>query len=226
MAAFEAELLDVGAERFGDSQPVDGQQGDERVLGRRRQSGGDEQRTDVVAVQTGGVGLVVKARAPNMSRWRPLQHAFLFGVAVEARHRAQAACDRRSGTPSSLEVPTEALDVSPAHGEQAQMMLLAPGDELAQIQGVGLAGQAAVAGKERRQRVPLGVGERRVDDRNTSRRSCGGHVAPPGQAETQRPERQGPSNMLTASTYARSVAADHRDRPSSRTRPTADSGTR
>jgi hypothetical protein len=30
--------------------------------------------------------------------------------------------------------------------------------------------------------------------------------------------------MLTASTYARSVAADHRDRPSSRTRPTADSG--
>jgi hypothetical protein len=72
MATFEAERLDVGTERFGDSQPVDSQQRDKRVLARRRQSRRDEQRTDVVAVQTGGVGLVVKARAPNMNRWRPV----------------------------------------------------------------------------------------------------------------------------------------------------------
>jgi hypothetical protein len=75
-------------------------------------------------------------------------------------------------------------------------MLLAPGDELAKIQRVRLAGHAAVAGKERRKGVPLGVGERRVEDRDIVRRSCDGHVAPPGQAETRRPERQGPSNML------------------------------
>jgi hypothetical protein len=161
MAAFEAERFDVGAERFGDSQPVDGQQRDERVLARRGQSRGDEQRTDLVAVQTGGVGLVVEARAPNMSRGRPLQQAFLLGVAVEARHRAQTACHCRQGASTGFEVSREALDVSPAHAEQAEAALLAPGDELAQIQGVGLAGQAAVAGKERSERVPLGIGERR-----------------------------------------------------------------
>jgi hypothetical protein len=144
-----------------------------------------------------------------MSRGRPLEEAFLFGVAVEARHRAQTTCHCRPGTPASLEVPSEALDVSPARREQPQVVLLAPGDELAKVQGIGLAGQVSIAGEERRERVPLGIGERRIDSSDVGRWSCGGHVAPPGQAETQRPERQGPSNMLTASTYARSVTADH-----------------
>jgi hypothetical protein len=48
-------------------------------------------------------------------------------------------------------------------------VLLAPGDELPQVQGVGVAGQAPVAGEERGERVPLGVGELRVDDSDVCR---------------------------------------------------------
>jgi hypothetical protein len=44
------------------------------------------------------------------------------------------------------------------------VVLGAPGDELAEVKGIGLAGQASVAGEERRQCVPLGVGERQVND--------------------------------------------------------------
>jgi hypothetical protein len=42
-------------ERLGDSEPVDGKQRDQRVLSGRREPSGDEQRTDLVAVQTRGV---------------------------------------------------------------------------------------------------------------------------------------------------------------------------
>jgi hypothetical protein len=52
------------------------------------------------------------------------------------------------------------------------VVLGAPGDELAQVQGIGLTGQASVAGEERRQCVPLGVGERHVDDRDVDGRRC------------------------------------------------------
>ena len=167
---FEAERFDVGAERFGDTQAVDRQQGDERVLARRGQPGSDEEGADLVAVQAGGVRLVVQARPANMGRRRPLEQAFLFGVAVEAGHRAQATSDGCPSAPTGFEVPGEALDVGPAGAEQAQVVLGAPGDELAQVQRIGLTGQASVAGQERRQRVPLGVGERRVDDSD-----IGGH---------------------------------------------------
>ncbi len=51
MAAFESERLDVGAGRLRHTQPVDGQEGDEGVLPRRRQASGDEQRPDLVAVE-------------------------------------------------------------------------------------------------------------------------------------------------------------------------------
>ena len=51
MPALEAERFDVGAECFGDSQPVDRQQRHQRVFAGRRQAGGDEQRPDLVAVQ-------------------------------------------------------------------------------------------------------------------------------------------------------------------------------
>ncbi|MGN6791626.1 MAG: hypothetical protein ACTHJW_04470 [Streptosporangiaceae bacterium] len=40
------------------------------------------------------------------------------------------------------------LDVGAAGGEQAQLPLPAPGGELAQVQGVRLAGHAGVAGQE------------------------------------------------------------------------------
>ena len=66
MAAFQAQLLDVGAGGFGDPQPVQGQQGDECVFGRRAEPGGYQQRAELVAVQRGGVRLVVHPRAADV----------------------------------------------------------------------------------------------------------------------------------------------------------------
>ena len=55
MAAFQAELFDVGARRFGDPQPIQCQQADERVVAGAREPGRDEQGADFVAIQARGV---------------------------------------------------------------------------------------------------------------------------------------------------------------------------
>ena len=55
MAAFEAELFDVGARRFGDPQPIECQQADKRVIARPGEPGRDKQRADFVAIQARGV---------------------------------------------------------------------------------------------------------------------------------------------------------------------------
>jgi hypothetical protein len=60
VAALDAQVLDVGAGGFGDPQPVERQQGDQRVLGRRAQPGGHQQRAEFVAVQRGGVRLMIQ----------------------------------------------------------------------------------------------------------------------------------------------------------------------
>ena len=66
MPSLDAEGLDVGADRFGDPQPVERQQGDQRMLGGRAEPGGDEERSDLVAVQADRVGLVVDPWAADM----------------------------------------------------------------------------------------------------------------------------------------------------------------
>jgi hypothetical protein len=50
MAALHAERLDVGAQSFGDPQAVDGEEGDQRVIASRGQTGRDEERPHLVAV--------------------------------------------------------------------------------------------------------------------------------------------------------------------------------
>ena len=87
---------------------------------------------------------------------------FLDGVALEPGDRAQAACNRRTGPASGLQVPGEALDVSAAHLERAQVMLTAPAGELAEVQRVGLAGQPAVTGQEPGERQTFRAGECRL----------------------------------------------------------------
>ncbi len=69
-----------------------------------------------------------------------------------------------------FEIAVVALDVRSSDGEQAKIVLVAPGDELAHVQGIRVAGQAAVAGKDRGKRVPLRIRESRVDDRDGSGR--------------------------------------------------------
>ena len=89
-----------------------------------------------------------------------LDDASILGVAVEADDRAQASSDGGAGPAVMFEVASEALDVDPAYLEQAAVVLAAPGGELAQVQGVGVTGEAVVAGQEPEQRHPPGAARR------------------------------------------------------------------
>jgi hypothetical protein len=97
--------------------------------------------------------------------------------------------------PLASEFAGEGLDVGAADGEQRQAPGAAPGGELAQVQGVGLAGQAAVAGQEPGEREPLGISERGLDGGEGGGRGGGGHREPPGSAEAPEAEpAAGPSS--------------------------------
>jgi hypothetical protein len=48
--AFDAQGLDVGTGGLGDTQPVEGQQRDQHMLGGLTEAGGDQQRAELVAM--------------------------------------------------------------------------------------------------------------------------------------------------------------------------------
>jgi hypothetical protein len=172
MAALDAERLDVRADRFGHPQPAERQQRDESVLGCRSEAGGDEQRSDLVAVQADGVGLVVDPGPADMHRRRMGDQAFLLGVAVEAGHRAQPSGDRRGRPTLRLKFAAEGFDVAAADFEQLQMASVAEGDKLAELQRVRVAGQPSVATEEPGQRDMFRVDQPRVVHDDGSR--CSG----------------------------------------------------
>ena len=60
------------------------------MLGCGAEPCGDEERSDLVAVQADGMGLVVNPRAADMDSRRMGDEAFLLGVAVEAGHACTA----------------------------------------------------------------------------------------------------------------------------------------
>jgi len=78
--AFQAQVLDVRAGGLGHAQPVERQQGDQRVLGRRPEPGGDQERAELVAVQGGRVRFVVQPGTADVRRRRVVQEFFLDGV--------------------------------------------------------------------------------------------------------------------------------------------------
>jgi len=163
---------------FRRPQPVQGQQGDQGVLSCGAEPG-DEGRADLVAVQADGVGFVVDPRAADMDRRGVRDEAFLLGVAVEAGDRAQPAGDRRRRPNSSFELPAERLDVTAADLEQAQVASVAEHDELAEVQGVGVTGEAPVAAEEPSERHVFRVDQSGVVDDDSRRGSGGGHCIPP-----------------------------------------------
>jgi hypothetical protein len=79
-----------------------------------------------------------------------VEEFFFDGVAVEPGDGAQAAGDGGPGPAAGFQVTGEKLDICPAGAEQMELVLLAPAGELAQVQLVGLPGQAAVCGQEPR----------------------------------------------------------------------------
>jgi len=64
--AFQAEVLDVRSGGFRDPQPIQREQGDQRVLGRRPEPGGDQQADKLVPVERDGMGLVVHPRTADV----------------------------------------------------------------------------------------------------------------------------------------------------------------
>jgi hypothetical protein len=180
MPALDAQALDVGAGGFGDPQPIEGQQRDQGMLGGHAEPGGNQQRAKLVAVQRGGMRLIIQPWAPDMSGGRMAAEFFLHRVLVEPGDGAQAAGDGGPGTATGLQVAGEALDVGAPRLERAQLMLLAPAGVLAQVQRVRLTRQAGVTGQEPSQGEPLGLGEHRLDGGDSCGHGHGGHGGPPG----------------------------------------------
>jgi hypothetical protein len=138
VTASGAEGFDVGAGGLRHPQPVQREQGDQRVLGGGAEPDSDEQGSDFVAVQAGGSGFVVDPRSADVRCRGMVEQVFLDRVPVQARDGGQPAGDGGAGASGSFEVAGEQLDVSTARREQAQLPLAVPGGELAQIQRVSL----------------------------------------------------------------------------------------
>ena len=77
-----------------------------------------------------------------------LEEVFFDGVPVEPGDGAQSPGDGGPGAAVGLQITGETLDVGAPGLEQADVVLVALARVLAQVQLVGLAGQAAVAGQE------------------------------------------------------------------------------
>ena len=133
------------------------------MLGRRPEPGGDEEAAELVAVQGSGVRLIIQPWAAHVRRRGMIEEFFLDGVPVEPGDGAQPPGDSGAGAALGLQLPGEGLDVGAADREQGKGAGAAPAGELAQVQGVGVAGQAAIADQEPGDREPLGIGERGLD---------------------------------------------------------------
>ena len=118
------------------------------MLSRRAEPGSNQQRAELVTIQGGGMGLIVQPRTADMGGRGVIQELFFDGVLVEPGDSGQPAGDGGADTSPGFQLEGEALDVGPADREQGQGAAAAPACELAQVQGVGLAGQPAVPGQE------------------------------------------------------------------------------
>ena len=136
VSAFRAQVLDIGAGGFGDAQPVQGQQGDQGVLQWGAKPGGYQQGTEIVAVQGGGVRLIVQAGPPHVGGRGMVQEFLLDRVLKEPGDRAQPPGNGRASAASCFQVAGEAFDVGAADGEQGKGAGAAPGGELAQVQRI------------------------------------------------------------------------------------------
>jgi hypothetical protein len=66
VAPFQAEVLDVGSGGLRYPQPVQGELGDQRMLGRRAKPGGHQQGAELVTIQRDRVGLVIHPQTADV----------------------------------------------------------------------------------------------------------------------------------------------------------------
>jgi hypothetical protein len=153
VATLQAQVLDISAGGLGDPQPVQREQRDQRMLGRRAEPCGHQQGAQLVAVQGGGMRLIIQPRPPDVGGRGMVQEFFLDRVLPG--DGGQPAGDGRAGAAPGLEFSGEAFDVGAADREQRQGAGPAPGGELTQVQCVGLSCQSAVSGQESREGEPV-----------------------------------------------------------------------
>ena len=133
--AFDAQGLDVSASGFGDAQPVDGQQGDQRVLDWRAEPGGDQQRAE----PRYGPGRwratpAIRARPSDVNGRRVIKEFFFRRRSDRTQRRCTAAGSPWPGTAAAFQIAGKAFTVRAAGLEQAQVALLAPAGEPPQVQ--------------------------------------------------------------------------------------------
>ena len=114
----------------------------------RAEPGGDQQRAELVAVQSGGVGFVVQARPANMRGGRMIEQILPRPRTGRTGDGAQPPGDGGPGAAAGFQVAGGAFDVGATGPEQAELVLVAPAGELAQVHLVRPAGQAAAGGEE------------------------------------------------------------------------------
>ena len=88
------------------------------MLGWSAQPGGDQQRAEFVAVQSGGVRFVVQPGATDVGGRGVVEQVFLDGVPVEPGDGAQPAGDGGPGPAAGLQIAGETLDVGAAGLEE------------------------------------------------------------------------------------------------------------
>jgi hypothetical protein len=98
VSSFQVQVLDIGTGRLGYPQAVEGKQGDRGVRGERTEPDGDQDGAQPVAVESGGVLLIVESRAADV-RGRGVLEQFFFldGVLIELRDGAQPPGDGGTG---------------------------------------------------------------------------------------------------------------------------------
>ena len=112
--------------------------------------------------RAGNVRLVVEAGPADRNRRRVLERLIIDGIAVEAGDGAESASHGSASAAALLEVAAEALDISAPRLEETEIVLRAPGGELAQVECVRLARETAVASKIATESDPLGIAEHGV----------------------------------------------------------------
>jgi hypothetical protein len=75
-------VVDVSASGLGHPQPVQGEQRDQRMLGRWAEPGGHQQRAELVAIERGHVRLIIQPRTPDMGGRRMIEELFFDCVLV------------------------------------------------------------------------------------------------------------------------------------------------
>jgi hypothetical protein len=88
-----------------------------------------------------------------------LEELFFDGVLAEPGDRAQPPSHGRASPAAGFEFPGKVFDVGAADGEQGKRPGAAPAGELAQVQRVRLAGQAAESGQEPGEGEPFRISE-------------------------------------------------------------------